>query len=841
MRRFINYGIDLGTTNSCIARWDGDDVRVFMSNDQKLTTPSAVHISKTGRMLVGQRACAQLTRDEENVAREFKRLMGLKDNVAFPASGKSMSPEELSAEVLKSMCEDVRRLTGEEVTSAVITVPAAFTTAQCEATARAAALAGLVEAPLLQEPIAAAIAYGATPDAGDQRWLVFDLGGGTLDIAIISTRNGRLTVLDHRGDNLLGGKDIDRRIVEEFIYPAIEATGKYSLPDPSAGGPAYRSLRNRLSLCAEEAKIDLRAYEDVTLEIIDVGEDLVGETIELERLVLRRRDLEQRVLKDVMERCISIGNDALEGARLKPGNLSRVLLVGGPTQTPYIRAALAQWLGVPLEFSIDPMTVVARGAAIYASTLEKTDGADVPFSRPGAVTVKLSYEAISSKESENVLGKIEDSEGIEVAEIQVEAASGIWTSGWAPSEKGFFEVSVPLTPGKPSTFRISARDRSGRILPVTPDEFVIRNGLILDSPPIPHSISVEIIEGGTPRLDTVFNKGTTLPAKRVVTYHADHTIRPSEPDGYIAIKLYEGETFSDPTANSIVGVLTIKATDVPRPVAEGAEIELTVEIDTSRLIKVTAFIPSLNFFVERGIYLPERDKEDVLAEAQRVAENMDALVERVEKMDTFVTSTDASVPYEEIERLQREVEDLDLLIARQENGDDQDEAQRVVQKSRDVRQRLAKIEVLAGATVDEVAATEEANEWLDRTRRVVEEHGAPLDKGELSEIERALMKAKERQDLRGIKKATDRLLTVHYRVASAQPGFWMAWLEYMSRPEQDFTRPSEARRWIAVGRKAIDESDLDALSQAVRNLWKLMPGDEQESDQERVMRAGLRL
>ncbi len=113
-------------------------------------------------------------------------------------------------------------------------------------------------------------------------------------------------------------------------------------------------------------------------------------------------------------------------------------------------------------------------------------------------------------------------------------------------------------------------------------------------------------------MDTVFNKGTTLPAKRVVTYHADHTIRPSEPDGYIAIKLYEGETFSDPTAKSIVGVLTIKATDVPRPVAEGAEIELTVEIDTSRLIKVTAFIPSLNFFVERGIYLPERDKEDVL-------------------------------------------------------------------------------------------------------------------------------------------------------------------------------------------------------------------------------------
>ena len=213
----LSYGIDLGTTNSCIARCDGNDVRVFRNNDQMNVTPSAVRVLKTGRTIVGRRAYSAIVEDPDNVAIEFKRWIGQKDKKTFPLSGRIMSAEELSAEILKSVIEDVYRQTGEHVDSAVITVPAAFGTLQCEATARAASLAGLGEFPLLQEPIAAAIAYGVKPGSRDQRWLVFDLGGGTLDIAIVSTREGRLNVLEHRGNNLLGGKDIDRRIVDTFI------------------------------------------------------------------------------------------------------------------------------------------------------------------------------------------------------------------------------------------------------------------------------------------------------------------------------------------------------------------------------------------------------------------------------------------------------------------------------------------------------------------------------------------------------------------------------------------------------------------------------------------------
>src|SRR6202165_4507663 len=224
MSKTVDYGIDLGTTNSCIARWEGGGVRVFQNNDQMNVTPSAVHILKNGRVIVGRRGYAAILTDPDNVSIEFKRWIGQKDRKHFPAAQRELSAEELSAEVLKSLREDVRRQTGTNVTAAVITVPAAFGALQCEATARAAQLAGLEEAPLLQEPIAAAIGYGARPDVSNQRWLVFDLGGGTLDIAVVSTREGRLNVLEHRGDNLLGGKDIDRSIVEHVLLPALEDT-----------------------------------------------------------------------------------------------------------------------------------------------------------------------------------------------------------------------------------------------------------------------------------------------------------------------------------------------------------------------------------------------------------------------------------------------------------------------------------------------------------------------------------------------------------------------------------------------------------------------------------------
>src|ERR1051325_1888718 len=227
MTDYINFGIDLGTTNSCLAHSSGGEVRIIQNNDQMNVTPSVVRVLKTGALLVGRRAYNAVAEDPDNVAQEVKRLMGQRYSKTFPASGRTLTPEEISAEVLKSLLAAAMRGTGERAREAVVTVPAAFTALQCDATARAARLAGLEEYPLLQEPIAAAIAYGAEAGVRDQRWLVFDLGGGTLDVAVVSTRDGRLNVLEHRGDNHLGGKDVDRALAQNVLLPFL--SGQFSL------------------------------------------------------------------------------------------------------------------------------------------------------------------------------------------------------------------------------------------------------------------------------------------------------------------------------------------------------------------------------------------------------------------------------------------------------------------------------------------------------------------------------------------------------------------------------------------------------------------------------------
>src|SRR5919112_4119940 len=245
MAEYIDFGIDLGTTNSCVAQAAGGEVRVIQNNDQMNVTPSVVRVLKSGSLLVGRRAYNALAEDPENVAHEVKRLMGQRYAKTFPASGRVMTPEEISAEVLKSLLADARRRAGEDVRAAVVTVPAAFTALQCEATARAAQLAGLEEYPLLQEPIAAAVAYGAAAGVRDQRWLVFDLGGGTLDVAVVSTRDGRLNVLEHRGDNHLGGKDVDRALAQNVLLPFL--AGQFLLPRADADAAAHNRLLRRLT------------------------------------------------------------------------------------------------------------------------------------------------------------------------------------------------------------------------------------------------------------------------------------------------------------------------------------------------------------------------------------------------------------------------------------------------------------------------------------------------------------------------------------------------------------------------------------------------------------------
>src|SRR5580693_813660 len=280
----LYVGIDLGTTNSAAAVFDGELVSVVRNAQGATVTPSIVRIDKQGRITVGTRARRFVEQDSANTAAEFKRLMGTERAIEFPASGAKKKPEELSAEILKALRQDIADQLGVAVERAVISVPALFELPQSAATSEAARLAGFARVELLQEPIASALAAGwRADDDGAGTWLVFDLGGGTFDASLLETRDGLLRVVGHDGDNFLGGRDFDWAITEH-LASRLSVVPQRSNPEHTA---ALRALR----LAAEDAKIELSRGDraQVTLaQPLRVDDQDVEVDLELDRATVER-------------------------------------------------------------------------------------------------------------------------------------------------------------------------------------------------------------------------------------------------------------------------------------------------------------------------------------------------------------------------------------------------------------------------------------------------------------------------------------------------------------------------------------------------------------------------
>jgi molecular chaperone DnaK len=835
MSNTVNYGIDLGTTNSCIGAWQEGAVRIFQNNDQMNVTPSAVHIHKSGRLISGKRAHGALLTDPSNVAIEFKRWMGQKTGHKFPATGKELSGVELSAEILKSLREDIKRLTGSEIDAAVITVPAAFGALQCAATARAAELAGLVEAPLLQEPIAAAIAYGCGVTGTNQRWLVFDLGGGTLDIAVVSTRDGRLNVIEHRGHNLKGGKDIDRLIVDRIILPALDTS--YALLNLDPKGARNRVLP-MLRVKAEQAKIDLSALPQVVIPLFDMGQDDSGREIELD-IPFTRAQLET-LTEPLVNECCDLADEALAAARIGGADLDRILLVGGPTQAPQLRRMVAARVGAPVDFSIDPMTVVCRGAAIYASTLERTKtSAGAPSS--AAIKLKLAFEPVSAELQPTVAGRV--IEGSQAIEIKIDADGGLWTSGWLKLNKGVFETPIALKEAAVTTFWLYARNVTGDIIETDKPEFVIRHGLVPSAPPIPHTISLEIVKpDGTPGLDPVFSKGTALPATKTMNYRASHELVPGKADSDLTIKIWEGEFIDDPDANTWVGSAVVGNDEAKRQISEGAEIELTIEVDASRKMTIEAFVPLLNQHFTREVYLAQREEQDFTRLAANVVSESQDYRRRLDALESSLSASDDASGETELAELRKEVERLRADAAKNAKPSDQvdpDDAKRSVEDSKDLRGRLGRLERRTrksggSGTIAQTTKT------LQRTAEVVDQFGTSLDKQRLSALRREVERATASGTEGAVKRVCEEIDTLHWYVLFQQDWFWRDLFDALREPEVKFVNRDESSRLILKGETAIKAGKGEALQEVVRGLWALQPKDDAQITRERASRSGLR-
>ena len=402
-RQTIDFGIDLGTTNSSIAALDKNGPSIFRNNEGNQITPSAVYIDKQGAIRVGDAAKDRIVSEPNDAVSEFKLWMGTEQKKMFARVNRLYSPEELSAEVLKSLKQDVKKNTGEEVEAAVITVPAAFDSAQSIATERAAKLAGIRVSPLLQEPIAAALAYGFQTDRENAFWLVYDFGGGTFDAAVIHVRDGMIQVVNHGGDNDLGGKLIDWAIVDQIFVPAI--LQEHRLSNFDRNNEKWRSAFAKLKNWAERAKISLSKDQNFDLvgEFVGISDD--GKPVQLDCAVSRAQV--EALLQPHLAKTINICRRVLAEKKLSARDIERVLLVGGPTYMPYLRQVLPDeklGLGIPLEFGIDPLTVVAQGAALFAGGQILTKVKSAP--EAGEYSLELDYKPIASETEPLVGGRV---------------------------------------------------------------------------------------------------------------------------------------------------------------------------------------------------------------------------------------------------------------------------------------------------------------------------------------------------------------------------------------------------------------------------------------------------
>ncbi len=837
MPKYINYGIDLGTTNSCISRWEGDTVRTFQNTrEQMYVTPSAVRITKAGRIIVGKRAYE--SDDDENVAVEFKRWMGQKDKKKFIDSGREMNAEELSAEILKSLKEDAFNATNEELKSAVITVPAAFGSLQCEATATAAKFAGIENPLLLQEPIAAACAYGFGPGAKDQHWVVFDLGGGTFDVAVVSTNDNRLSVLEHRGDNHLGGKEIDRELVEQIILKRLSEL--YAIPSPQ-DGLRYRKLFRKLVTRAEDAKKELSSVNEIILSIFEVGEDLKGKTIEVE-IPMKRADVE-RITAPVVDRCIRLTKEALQCARLSHGDIDRIVLVGGPTQMPVVRQALQSEFGKKIEHSLDPMTIVSVGAAVYASSVEVGSGERtlVAPTTAGKVPIMVAFDPVSPVLKGEVSGKIECSSP-DIREIRIDAEGGFWTSGWVPVTKDdkLFDVEIRLRENTSTKYKVSARDALGRIHEVEPSEFSVRHGMVSTAPPLPHTISVETANSeGKIGLTTLFPKGTPLPIEKTFTFRANKTLKPNDPGETIAIKMYEGEDVDDIEANDWIGNLVIRSQNIDLPIPEGSDIELNVKVDISRLVEASAFIPRLNLHFTKKIYVAEMTgTQELMAD---IPDHVSKNIARLGTVKREATDRGNIVASEEADHIEEELYSLDVEAdkIRQGASTDPDMIKKVDSRMKELRKRIARIEQQLGVDLEKVTTMEEAVQVTDHLK-MVDEYGTDAEKKEAAFLKKEYNRVVDKADLRGIKRVTVDMHTLIRRVLWKHPGFLVECLERIKEKGGTFTNPMEGERWLSNADKAIEEKDTDALRAAIIRLYALQKPDMQEEDFGRMIITGIR-
>ncbi|WKZ20221.1 MAG: Hsp70 family protein [Candidatus Jettenia sp. CY-1] len=831
MSNMINFGIDLGTTNSLIAKFNKGIVEVFKNpNGFKETLPSIVGF-RNDRILVGDQAKNYAENDSKNVFRQFKRKMGTTEVYKIQSLGQSKTPIELSAFVLKELKNFIH--TQEVPEAVVITIPASFDMVQSNATKEAGYMAGFKQVVLLQEPIAASLAYANKEkiiNLKNSQWIVYDLGGGTFDVALVKIVEGELKVIDHEGDNYLGGADFDVWIVEKIIVPQIEKKGQFTnlLAQMKDEKGRFNTLWYTLLRLAEESKIELttRTSSEIDLGRIHNLVDEAGKTLLLSDMIIpvTRSEFEE-IIKDAVYSTAEMLKKILTRNSLHPQDLKFVLMVGGSTYIPFVRKRIEELLGIPVNNGIAPTNAIAIGAAYFAATKEINTAEKDTNNKSSRDTlrIKVSYNRASQEKEELFSAKVE---GItNKLFYRITRDDGGYDSGLKALSPRIME-DLSLQEDVYNLFTFKVYDSQNNIIPTDFNSIQIAQGKYsVAGQLLPEDITLVLDDRNTgdTKLKLIFARNSVLPTKTKMTVEASKTIIHGSDDD-IRIIVVEGPSENHFTVNKPVGLIVVSAKKLTKDIIRGTDIDLTFEVSESRDLTVTAYInPSgPNFYT---VFTPKF--RDVPVET--LCEEVQILKTKLEnEKDEAVTNENYEVATS-LEKLVEPVKEIHgeaLLLTPDDVTDDRYKLQ---DRMRKIAQELSKI--TAGKQIERLR--NEYHSLKDNTQQIVVQSGNDLESKQFNEVvtqEHIFLSSSNPQK---IEDAINNLHRISFQILRRTPDFLIGWFEHLLTKRESFNDQLQAKNLIESGKRSIASEDYEKLAEINTRLHNLLPQKEIDTKETR--------
>ncbi len=810
MKHFV--GIDLGTTNSAICSYDGSDVRIWKSPEQNDVTPSAIYIDRRGNKYVGTRAYNYAPSNPDNTAMLFKRLMGTSTPIRFPAAHMTKTPEECSSEVLKVLFgylpEEIRN---DPETGTVITVPAAFNQMQKDATMQAADMAGIGKVALMQEPVAAVMSVMRTRNS-DGMFLIYDLGGGTLDIAVAESLGGRVNLLAHGGIAMCGGRDFDRVLVDNIVRPWLRE--HFHLPDDFSADPQYKSLMRLAVWATERAKIELSSRDESVVSLSEAEvrlRDLDGSEIYLD--IPLQRDIYDRLIADRVAESIEAARETLEKAGLSPHDLERIVFVGGPTNYKPLRDKVAFELGIPGSLDVNPMTAVAEGAALFAESIDwDTQNRARKHTRGRLVsegTINLSFNFIARTPADRARIAIQTEDRIEPgSEFQVDSLDTGWTSGRLPLRSGA-SLDVRLTRMGENLFKVFIFDSTGNPVSIAGDKIVItRTAATVDAIPASHSIGIEVLDklGGKPVMDYLVKAGDPLPRKGKKIFKAAESLKAGSTSS-LNLKLWEGEIDDPVTDNRPIGVLKISGSDFDEGViAAGSDLECEYEVLDSGNIVLEVSVPCIGstFNSDRNFYSRQEGQTDYSSASAMVSEEGERTLQRVDSMSDAL----------EDPRLDQARKKLESALESDEaDPETMQEAMEKVYEARKLLAQIRKDHLREIRQLDLDSVTSLFDE-------VVRKYARPAEETAFDNLAKTARRAIERNET-SFENLLGELRRRNFEILWRQDWFVIDYFKGMASSPHQFTDRQKYEELVQSGSRLVRSGDIEKLRSVVAQLARI--------------------